>query len=179
MPLRAQVGLLAVGMAFAAAHAGAQRPDFSGTWVRQDSAAQPSRAATGDAAFRRGDMGSGLGTPLTITQATDQVKLSYEFFTSYDLQPRVKLEYAIGRDSRNTVNFGSATAEVRSRAEWLGDTLEVASKFPAPPGVTAHPAQPDLVQRFWLDAQGRLVIDARRPGPGNAVNSVVTTWTKR
>src|SRR5262245_21655228 len=62
-----------------------QRPDFSGTWAVSDSAeVRPSVAATGDASFRTGNMGSGWGSPLKISQRGDSLIVEYTVFSSYD-----------------------------------------------------------------------------------------------
>src|SRR5262245_7305034 len=69
-----------------AAAASAQRPDFSGTWTRADTVADraPPPATAGDAAFRTGDMGTGWGSPLTITQRADSIIVEFPFFSAYD-----------------------------------------------------------------------------------------------
>jgi hypothetical protein len=158
----------------------AQRPNLSGVWVRNDSVPGRTVATAGDAAFRTGDMGSGWGTPLTLTQTAEKLTVVFDFFIPYDLQPKARYTYEIGgAEVKNTINVGNAPVDVRSRTAWQGDTLEITSKFPVPPGVAPNPNAPDLVQRLWLDAQGRLKVEARRQGAGALVNSVLTTWTKR
>jgi hypothetical protein len=172
--------LLALAMLAAAIPAGAQRPDFSGTWVRQDSVAGPTRAATGDASFRRGDMGSGWGTPITVTQAANKLTVVFDVFTTYDLQPKTRFTYNLdSTETKNAIVYSHEETPVRSWARWNGNALEIITRFPVPPGVPARGATPDLVQVLSLDANGRLIVDARRSGAGGAVNSVVTTYTKR
>src|SRR6185503_2950141 len=89
--------------ALLASAAGAQqRPDFTGEWTTTEDRAT-SVATVGDAAFRRGDMGSGWGSTITIAQRADSMIVSYQFFSAYDLQPPVRLAFRMdGGESRQT-----------------------------------------------------------------------------
>ncbi|MEQ1694069.1 MAG: hypothetical protein ABMA00_22460, partial [Gemmatimonas sp.] len=104
---------LAVLLSFAVAFgitvpAHAQHPDLSGTWVlRPDSVVGRTVATTGDAAFPRGDMGIGWGSPITIGQTPARLSIAFDAFTAYDLQPKVRLAYALdGAESSNAVVMG-------------------------------------------------------------------------
>jgi len=165
----------------AAAPLAAQRPDFSGTWVRVDSAPSGrSVAATGDAAFRTGDMGSGWGSPLTMTQTADRLTVVFDFFIAYDLQPKVRYAYALdGVASKNVVPVGPMETPTRSTANWDGAVLVITTTFPAPPGVNAPPGSTELRQLLSLDANGRLIIEAMRRGAAGTANTVVSTYTRR
>ena len=170
--------LAAAGAVAVAGSASAQRPDFSGDWVQVvDSAAtRPTTAATGDAAFRRGDMGSGWGSSLSIRQSADQVIVEYPFFSTYDLQPRLRFTFALdGSESRNTVMIGHANSEPRSRVSWNGDSLVIATTFPAPPGADGRPRTSPVRQVLSLDATGGLVIETTREG----VAPVRTSYRRR
>lgn len=159
----------------------AQHPDFTGTWIRVDSApAGRGVAATGDAAFRVGDMGSGWGSPLTITQSADRLGVVFDFFIAYDLQPKVRYTYALdGTPSKNIVPVGPRETVTSSTAAWEGASLVITTRFPAPPGVTAPAGSTDLRQSLSLDSAGRLVVAAGRRGANGALNTVVSTYTKR
>ena len=120
-----RIACLATVFVLTASAAGAQEhPSFSGDWLRAvDSASAGGRsvATAGDASFRRGDMGSGWGAALTLTQRADSLILEYDFFSAYDLQPRVRLAYALdGSESRNGVMIGHAESAQRSRLTWQG-----------------------------------------------------------
>jgi hypothetical protein len=178
MPLSARLTLGALSLAVVATSASAQRPDFSGTWTRADSG-QGGRgvAATGDAAFRRGDMGSGWGSPIAITQTSDRLGVEVTWFSTYDLQPKLKFSYALnGTESRNVVMIGHADSDQRSTASWSGDTLVIVTKFRAPAGVQASP---DLRQSIYLDAAKNLTVASRRAGADGAPNVISATYTKR
>lgn len=172
---------LAVIVFLAASQLSAQRPDFSGTWVRVDSAA-PARtvAATGDASFPRGDMGTSWGSPVTITQDANRLVLVFDLFTSYDLQPKVRLTYALdGSESRNSVITGQAAAPTRSVATWDGATLTIATQYPAPAGVNLPVGALDVRQEIALDAQGRLQVRTMRRGASGSPNTVSAVYARR
>ena len=96
------------------------RPDFRGTWERVDAEPEvPTVAATGDVAFRSGTMGSGWGSPLTIRLDGGTLVVDYPHFSAYDLQPPIRLTYALdGSESRNSVMLGHTTTPQRSRVAW-------------------------------------------------------------
>jgi hypothetical protein len=157
--------LLAAGTLSLAQASGAQRPDFSGEWVRVvDSAGiRPSVAATGDAAFRRGDMGSGWGSPFIIRQSADSMVVEFTHFATYDLQPRLRFAFALdGSESRNTIMIGHADSPQRSRVTWRGDTLVIATTFPAPAGADGRPGTTAVRQALALDTDGSLVMETTR-----------------
>ena len=147
------------------------RPDFSGDWLRADSAEQRSVATVGDAGFRVGTMGSGWGSPLTLRQQANQLVVEYVFFGTYDLQPRLNFTFRLdGSESRNAVMIGHAESVLRSRAAWRGDTLVITTEYPAPAGAS------DAVVRqvISLSSPTSLVIETTR---GAALTR--TVYTKR
>jgi hypothetical protein len=161
-----------------ATSASAQRPDFSGDWVQviDTAATRPTTAASGDAAFRRGDMGSGWGSSLSISQSPDHLIVDYSFFSTYDLQPRLRFTYAMdGSESRNTVMISHAGSEQRSRVSWSGDSLVITTTFPAPPGSDERPRTSTVRRLLSLDANGTLVIDTMREGAA----AIRTSYRKR
>ena len=168
---------LAVGLA--AAPALAQRPDLSGTWVRLDSAVARTTAATGDAAFPKGDMGIGWGTPLTIAQTPTRLEVVFDAFTAYDLQPKVRLSFALdGTEVRHAVVMGSAPPS-RSRVTWQDASIVITTTYSAPADVSAPPAALEVLQTLGLDAAGRLTIQSRRLGANGIANTVTATYARR
>ncbi len=173
--------LLSVAIAAGlSAPAHAQRPDLSGTWVlRLDSTLSRTVAATGDAAFPKGDMGVGWGSPLTIVQTPARLNVAFDAFTAYDLQPKVRLDYALdGAESRNAVVMGSAPPS-RSRAAWQDSALVITTTYTAPADVPAASGALDVRHTLALDAAGRLTIQSRRLGATGTVNTVTATYTRR
>ena len=135
------------------------RPDFSGEWVRADSAEQRSVATVGDAGFRVGTMGSGWGSPLILRQQANQLVVEYAFFGTYDLQPRLNFTFTLdGSESRNAVMIGHTESVQRSQAAWRGDTLVITTRYPVPAGAT------DVIMRqaISLASPTSLVIEASR-----------------
>lgn len=166
--------LLALLVALRPGFANAQRPDFSGEWNRvvDTTATRSSVAATGDAAFRRGDMGSGWGSPLIIRQTRDSLIVEFQQFSTYDLQPRLHFVYRLdSSESLNTIMIGHAESPQRSRVSWSGDTLVVVTRFVAPTagGTTT------LRQALSIGADGMLTLDTSRDGSA----ALRTTYRRR
>ena len=158
--------------------ADATRPDFSGTWERVDEDPEvPSVASAGDASFRRGSMGSGWGSPLTIRQEPSALVVEFAHFGAYDLQPALRFTYALdGSESPNVVMIGHASSSQRSRVAWRDRTLVITTEVPGPaPGGHA-----EVGQALTLESPERLVIETRREGLDGASPSVTrTTYAKR
>lgn len=180
--------LVTFGVALAlagATAAGAQsRPGFAGEWsLAPDSstAARPSVAATGDAAFRRGDMGSGWGSSLTIAQSADSLVVTFTHFSAYDLQPKLRYAYALnGAESVNSITIGHAAAVQRSRIEWNGASLVIRTQHAAPPGPDGKSVTVEVRQALALDGAGRLVIETTRGSvTGGAPTTVRASYNRR
>jgi hypothetical protein len=157
------------------------RPDFSGTWVRADSADQrPSVAATGDAGFRTGDMGSGWGSPVTITQTADSLIVEYVFFATYDLQPPLRFAYAFdASETRHAVMIGHATYIQRSRLGWNDRDLVITTLHPLPPEVMSARGSLYFRTTITLVSPASLVVSTTRQnasdaGPGSVTRTVYT-----
>jgi hypothetical protein len=151
-----------------------QRPEFSGEWVRADSTPARSVAAVGDAAFRRGDMGSGWGNTVSIAQRPDSIIVAYDFFSTYDGQPRIRLAYATnGAESRNAVTVGHAETMSRAKLIWQGATLVITTQFQAPKGATAGGVV-EMRQALTLDSTGALNVETTRGD-----NTVRSTYRRK
>src|SRR5262245_5938898 len=85
------------------------RPDFSGRWTSEPEPAAPpgaggQRGASGRSGERSGDMGSGWGSNITITQDASRLTVEYMFFTRGDMQPPLKFVFALdGSETKNSV----------------------------------------------------------------------------
>ena len=155
-----------------------QRPDLSGEWAAADDRAT-SVAATGDASFRRGDMGSGWGQTIRIVQRADSLILTYVFFSTYDLQPPLRFAYALdGSESRNEVMIGHATSQQRSKVSWDGSTLVITTAYAAPrpaEGATAS----EVRRTLTLESPTSLVVETTRTGAQGTPITTRTVYTKR
>jgi hypothetical protein len=159
------------------------RPDFSGVWTRaaDSTAGRGSVAATGDAAFQRGDMGSGWGATLTIKQDASQLSVQYPYFSTYDLQPPILLEYKLdGSESKNGLNVGHTTSMQTSRAMWDGETLVITTRSTGPVGADGKPVPVEVKQAMSLQSPTVLRVVTTRAGIlGAAATTTTVTYTKR
>jgi hypothetical protein len=177
------VALPTVLWAAAAIAAGAQqRPNFSGSWTLVDSSGvRPSVAATGDAAFRTGDMGSGWGSPLTITQRADSLIVEYTVYTAYDLQPPIRLACALdGSESRNVVMIGHAESTQRCRVAWQDSSLVVTTAHPLPSFGNGQPGVIEVRQALTLVSPTSLIVQTTRAGVlGGPATTTRTVYIRR
>lgn len=177
------IGALSVTSALTSAGA-QQRPDFTGEWTRAaDSTAtdRPPVAIAGDAAFRRGEMGIGWGSPLTVTHEPSRLMVEYTFFSAYDLQPRIRFTYALdGSESRNSLMIGHASHEQRSRVAWAGSTLVITTLVPGPAGAGGPTVTAEVRQALTLESPNVLRVETTRVGVlSGATTTTQAAYTKR
>jgi len=128
--------------------------DFSGQW-----------AADPPAEKAPGDMGSGWGSPFTISQTPAQLVVEQALFTRYDGQPPVRTVYALdGSESRNTVMTGHATQSRVSRAKWDGAVLAITTTYPGIDPSTGKPFSTEVTYRLSLESPDVLVVETARAG---------------
>lgn len=138
--------------------------DFSGHWIAEVPAA-PAPEPGSPAPPPRGDMGSGWGTPLTITQNATELVVEHALFSRYDLQPPLRFVYRLdGTESRNTTMAGHVTQTRVSRAEWDGQALKIVTSYPGIDPGTGQPMTTIVTQRLSLASPTQLVIEAVRAG---------------
>lgn len=97
------------GIASAAlgSHVAAQvRPDYSGPWTVEDS-------VTSSGERRTGDVGSGWGSTISITQDDRQLTVEYAFFERRDMQPPLSFVFALGGRSCAGTLFVCRASEVQ------------------------------------------------------------------
>jgi hypothetical protein len=174
--LAAAVAVACVGLsarAFAQTHT-----DFSGRWSL-DVPAPTAPPGGGRGAPARGDMGSGWGSPITLTQTGTQLKVEFVFYGRGDMQPPIAYVFALdGSETRNSVMTGQATDVQRSKAVWDGAALVITtSQSFVDPG-TAKPVPAEVTRRLTLDADA-LVIETTRMGVLGGPSSTVRTTYKK
>ena len=148
-----------------------QAPDFSGAWTLEPAAAPTTPTAPGAPA--RGDMGSGWGSPLTITQDAKQLVVEQTLFGRGDMQPPLRFVYALdGTETRNTVMIGHASQTRVSRAAWDGQTLQITTSYPAVDPDSGKPFTTEVTHRVSLASPTSLVIEVTR---GAALGGQPTT----
>jgi hypothetical protein len=143
---------------------GMQPPDFSGHWVGGASAAaRPAPGAPPPAP--RGEMGSGWGDPITITQTASELVVEQPIFSRYDLQPPLRFVFRLdGQESRNTVMAGHETQTRTSRASWEGQTLVIVTSFPGIDPDSGKAFTTLVTQRLTLESPTQLLIEVVRSG---------------
>jgi hypothetical protein len=143
------------------------RPDFSGRWTN---AAPPAAQAPapggrgGGPAVPSGDMGSGWGSTITLTQTLRVLTVEYAFFTRGDMQPPLKFTFALdGSESKNTVMMGRGFQVERSKTAWDGQTLVITTQhdFRDPSG---KPVTAEVTRRLSLESADSLIVETTRAG---------------
>ena len=147
-----------------------ERPDFSGKWAVEpittplSTGGPPTRPDQGRLAL--GDMGSGWGSPITITQDATQLVIESAVFNSYDAAAQPRMRFALhGSETSNTVML-SHTAQVRrSRAAWDGQTLRITTQYPGIDPASGKPFTSDVTHRLRLESPTMLIVEVTRSAP--------------
>jgi len=147
----------------------ATTPDFSGRWT-----ADPTPAGA------RGDMGSGWGSPMTITQNADKLTIEYAFFARGDMQPPLKFVYALdGSKTTNSVMMGRGVQTQSSTAAWNGDTLVITTVYTLTDPGSGKPTTEEVKQSLTLESPTTLVVETTRAGVfGGQASTTKTTYRK-
>jgi hypothetical protein len=172
-------------LAFGLAVAGAQTPtDFSGRWTLDAPAPSPApqgQAAAGAQPAPRPDMGTGWGSPISIAQDAKQISIEYVQFSRYDLQPPLRLVYALdGSESTNSVMLGHTAQVQSSRATWDGQALVIATRHTFIDPASGKPMPHEVTHRLSLESPTTLVVEVRRAGVlGGEASVVKKTYRNR
>jgi hypothetical protein len=143
----------------------AQKPDFSGTWTPDASAAPAPPAGGGGGGGGRG----GMMGPMTVTQKADALTIERtmgenKVTSTYKLDGTESVNKQAGR--------GGAEVEVKSTAKWDGSKLTIVSKQPAADGSVRESTQ------SWSLDGGNLVIERTQTGRDGAPATTKTTYKK-
>ena len=125
-------------------------------------------------------MGSGWGSPITITQDAAQLIVEHQMFSRYDLQPPLRHIYALdGSETQYPIMMSHTTQMRRSRAVWKGDTLEITTSLPAIDPATGKPFTAEITQRLALESPGTLIVDVTRAAAlGGSATTSRTVYRK-
>lgn len=168
------------------------KPDFSGRWTTEaapaaTTPADPARAggaggagAAGRGAGgrgRAGDMGSGWGPTITVTQDAARLTVEYAFFGRGDMQPPLKFVYALdGTESTQTLMMGRGMQRQSSKTSWDGETLVITTTHAFQDPATGKPSPTSVAHRLTLESPASLVVEVTRSGvlggPPSTVRSV-------
>jgi hypothetical protein len=141
--------------------------DFSGRWTLEAPAIATTPAVPGKPAVTAaaGDMSSGWGPTLTITQDAGRLRIEYAVFSRYDLQPPLTFTYTLdGSESRNTVMMGRGEQTESSRAEWSGATLVITTTAQVIDRGAEKPFTTELTRKLWLESPTTLIVEVTRAG---------------
>ena len=110
-------------------------------------------------------MGSGWGSPLTITQDARQLTVEYTIYSRYDLQPPLRFTYALdGSESRNTVMLGRGAQVQSSKVRWDGPVMIITTVHTFTDPASGKPLTMDVQQKLSLESPNVLVVEVTRPG---------------
>ena len=152
--------------------------DFSGRWKAEPQpAAAPNAQPSGPA---RGDMGSGWGPTIAITQDANQLVVESILYTNYDLQRQPRFVYALdGSETRNAVMMGRGLQVQSSRAVWEGSTLRITTVHTLADPESGEPLSMDVTQKLSLTSPTSLIVEATRSGVlGGKPSTTRTAYTK-
>ncbi len=143
----------------------AAQADFSGRWTTDPDPAAPAPAGPGGRGGARGDMGSGWGPTITITQDAARLTVEYAFFARGDMQPPLRFIYGLdGSETKNTVMMGHGMQTQVSKARWDGAKLVITTRHSFVDPATSKPATTEITQTLSLESATSLVVEATRPG---------------
>src|SRR5262245_18562780 len=171
------IGLLFSG--WLTANAVPQAPaDFSGRWKVE--AAPAASAGPGSGAGARGDMDSGWGSTILITQDAKQITVESIISSNYDMQQQPRLVYAlVGSETRNTIMMGRGPQVQSSRATWEGTTLRITTVHTLADPVSGKPLTMDVTQALSLTSPTSLLVEVTRSGVlGGKPSTTRTSYTK-
>lgn len=154
------------------------RPDFSGRWT---SGPEPTATAPGAGGQRgAGDMGSGWGSNITITQTADRLTVEYAFFARGDMQPPLKFIYALdGSETKNSVMMGRGIQTHTSKTAWDGDRLVITTAHSFENPADGKPMKIEVKQTLSLESPASLVVETTRSGVLGGPPSTTRTIYKK
>ena len=108
-------------------------------------------------------MGSGWGSPLTITQEGERLIVEPVVFSRYDANPQPRFVFSLdGSETRTTVMLGHATQTQTSRAERVGPDLRIVTRYPGIDPDTRKPFSTEVTRRLILESPTTMVIEVTR-----------------
>ena len=173
----ANVLSVAVVVLFAVSVTAQTRPDFSGRWTSEPEPTAPGgggQAGTarggggqrgGGGGGGSGDMGSGWGSNITITQNASRLTVEYAFFTRGDMQPPLKFVYALdGSETKNSVMMGRGTQVQKSKTAWDGDKLVIRTVHTFANLETGQPMTSEVKQTLSIEPPTSMIVETKRSG---------------
>ena len=98
-------------------------------------------------------LGSGWGDKIDIRQKDDVLIVEKVFFTPRDLQPLIRLKYALnGSKTENNVNLGHSDNTTSSISKWENNHLIITTIYSYLNPKTKQKQESKVVQTMWLSA---------------------------
>jgi hypothetical protein len=136
------------------------RPDFSGRWT-----SEPDTQRAAGNTQRAGDMGSGWGSNITVTQTAERLTVEYAFFARGDMQPPLRFVFALdGAETKNSVMMGRGIQAQTSKTAWEGDKLVITTGHSFAHPETGQLLMSEVKQTLTLEAPTSLVVETTRSG---------------
>jgi hypothetical protein len=179
------VGVMALAGSAFAGTAVQLPPDFSGQWTIEPVTLPLS---TGGPATRpdqgqlaQGDMSSGWGSPIAITQDAAHLVVEQTLFNRYDAAAQPRFRYALdGSETINTAMIGHTTQVRRSRAAWEDRALRITTQYPGVDPGSGKTFTTEVTHRLRLDSPTALIIDVTRSAPlGGKPTTTRTIYRKK
>jgi len=138
------------------------RPDFAGRWT-----VEPDTA---------GDLGSGWGSSITITQDANRLVVEYAFFEPREMQPPLSFVYALdGSETTASVMLGRGIQTQTSSARWDGASFVITTRHPFENPVTDEPMTSVVRRTISLESPTSLIVVTERQGVLGGPSSTTRT----
>lgn len=173
----------AIGL-FAAGLAAQTRPNFPGQWTREPAPTATAQAGAGQVetarGVRLGNMGSGWGPRMTITQDASRLKVECAYFAPKDMQPPLIFVYALnGTETENSVMMGRGRQVQVSKAEWVRNTLVITTRHTFNHPETGQTITSEVKQKLSIESPDLLIVEVERSGVlGGPPSTTRTTYRK-
>lgn len=147
-------------------------PDFSGRWASEPEPAPNTQ--------RTGNMGSGWGSNITVTQTAERLTVEYAFFARGDMQPPLRFVFALdGAETKNSVMMGRGIQAQTSKTAWEGNKLVITTTHSFAHPETGQLLTSEVKQTLTLEAPTSLVIETTRSSVlGGPVTTTRTVYKK-
>ena len=149
-----------------------EHPNFAGQWI-------VAPAEPGNRGPTRGDMGSGWGSPITVTQDATRLTVEYAFFSRGDMQPPLKFAFALdGTETKNTVMMGNGIQTQVSKTRWDRDKLVITTIHSFRNPENGRPMTSEVRQTLALESN-TLIVETTRSGVlGGASSTTRSTYAR-
>lgn len=150
-----------------------EHPNFAGQWTVATSTEPGNRGPA------RGDMGSGWGSPITVTQDATRLTVEYAFFSRGDMQPPLRFVFALdGTETKNTVMMGNGIQAQLSKTRWDGNKLVITTIHSFRNPENGQPMTSEVRQTLSLESNNLIVETTRNGVLGGAPSTTRVTYNK-